>query len=284
MDYTVVLIDNPAPHVRRVTLNRPEKRNALNSVLRQEIITAVRAGETDPDVRVTVIAANGPSFCGGYDLTQNVTQSGTATPAADYPYVGAGGFQRSVVDLWTSMWDLSKPVIAQVHGHCLAGGSELATGCDLVYVAEDARIGYPAVRFGTPDMQYHAWLMGMRRGMELMLTGDSMTGIEAADWGFANRAFPTGELARETLRIAQRIANIPSDVLQINKRTVHRAMDHMGMRQALRAGTELSIVNSGSEGGREFIDNIRKLGLTEALNIRDAAFQDGRTITTHTQD
>jgi enoyl-CoA hydratase len=238
----------------------------------------------DPDVRVTVIAANGPSFCGGYDLTQNVTQAGTATPAADYPYVGAGGFQRSVVDLWTSMWDLSKPVIAQVHGHCLAGGSELATGCDLVYVAEDARIGYPAVRFGTPDMQYHAWLMGMRRGMELMLTGDSMTGTEAAAWGFANRAFPAGELARETLRIAQRIANIPSDVLQVNKRTVHRAMDQMGMRQALRAGTELSIVNSGSEGGREFIDNIRKLGLTEALNIRDGAFQDGRTITAHSQD
>jgi enoyl-CoA hydratase/carnithine racemase len=283
MDYTLVLIDNPAPHVRRVTLNRPEKRNALNSVLRQEVITAVRAGESDPDVRVTVIAANGPSFCGGYDLTQNVTQAGTATPAADYPYVGAGGFQRSVVDLWTSMWDLSKPVIAQVHGHCLAGGSELATGCDLVYVAEDARIGYPAVRFGTPDMQYHAWLMGMRRGMELMLTGDSMTGTEAADWGFANRAFPAGELARETLRIAQRVANIPSDVLQVNKRTVHRAMDQMGMRQALRAGTELSIVNSGSEGGREFIDNIRKLGLTEALNIRDAAFQDGRTITAHSQ-
>jgi enoyl-CoA hydratase len=133
-------------------------------------------------------------------------------------------------------------------------------------------------------MQYHAWLMGMRRGMELMLTGDSMTGTEAADWGFANRAFPAGELARETLRIAQRIANIPSDVLQVNKRTVHRAMDQMGMRQALRAGTELSIVNSGSEGGREFIDNIRKLGLTEALNIRDAAFQDGRTITAHSQD
>jgi enoyl-CoA hydratase len=284
MDYTLVLIDNPAPHVRRVTLNRPEKRNALNSVLRQEVITAVRAGESDPDVRVTVIAANGPSFCGGYDLTQNVTEAGTATPAADYPYVGAGGFQRSVVDLWTSMWDLSKPVIAQVHGHCLAGGSELATGCDLVYVAEDARIGYPAVRFGTPDMQYHAWLMGMRRGMELMLTGDSMTGTEAADWGFANRAFPAGALARETLRIAQRIANIPSDVLQVNKRTVHRAMDQMGMRQALRAGTELSIVNSGSAGGREFIDNIRKLGLTEALNIRDAAFQDGRTITAHSLD
>jgi enoyl-CoA hydratase len=207
MEYTVVLIDSPAPYVRRVTLNRPEKRNALNSVLRHEIVAAVREGETDPDVRVTIIAANGPSFCGGYDLTQNVTAP--APPAADYPYPGAGGFQRSVVDLWTSLWDLSKPVIAQVHGHCLAGGSELATGCDLVYVAEDARIGYPAVRFGTPDMQYHAWLVGMRRGMELMLTGDSMTGIEAADWGFANRAFPAGRLEAETLRIARRIATSP---------------------------------------------------------------------------
>jgi enoyl-CoA hydratase len=279
MEYTVVLIDNPAPYVRRVTLNRPEKRNALNSVLRHEIVAAVREGETDPGVRVTIIAANGPSFCGGYDLTQNVTAP--ATPSADYPYSGAGGFQRSVVDLWTSMWDLSKPVIAQVHGHCLAGGSELATGCDLVYVAEDARIGYPAVRFGTPDMQYHAWLVGMRRGMELMLTGDSMTGVEAADWGFANRAFPAGRLEAETLRIAQRIANIPSDVLQVNKRTIHRAMDHMGMRQALRAGTELSIVNGHSEGGREFINNIRELGLTAALSIRDAPFNDGRTAIQH---
>jgi enoyl-CoA hydratase len=148
-------------------------------------------------------------------------------------------------------------------------------------VAEDARIGYPAVRFGTPDMQYHAWLMGMRRGMELMLTGDSMTGVEAADWGFANRAFPAAELAAETLRVARRIAHIPSDVLQVNKRTIHRAMDQMGMRQALRAGTELSIVNSHSEGGREFIDNIRELGLTEALTIRDASFQDGRTVISH---
>ena len=150
MEYTSVLIDSPVPRVRRVTLNRPHKRNALNSALRQEIIAAVRAGETDPDVRVTIIAANGPSFCGGYDLTQNVTEGGQAMPAADYPYASAGGFQRSVVDLWTSMWDLSKPVIAQVHGQCLAGGSELAMGCDLVYVAEDAQIGYPAVRFGRP--------------------------------------------------------------------------------------------------------------------------------------
>ena len=94
-----------------------------------------------------------------------------------------------------------------------------------------------------------------------------------------NRAFPAGELARETLRIAQRIANIPSDVLQVNKRTIHRAMDHMGLRQALRAGTELSAVATSTEGFQEFIASIRERGLTEALSIRDAPFQDGRTIT-----
>ena len=121
--------------------------------------------------------------------------------------------------------------------------------------------------------------MGMRRGMELMLTGDSMTGTEAADWGFANRAFPADQLAAQTLRIAERIATIPSDVLQVNKRTIHRAMDHMGMRQALRAGTELSVVATHAEGFQEFINNVKELGLTEALSIRDAPFRDGRTIT-----
>ena len=91
------------------------------------------------------------------------------------------------------IWDLTKPVIAQVHGYCLAGGSELATGCDLVYVAEDAQIGYPAVRFvSPPDMQFHPWFMGMRTAMEMILTGDSITGTEAAARGFANRAFPRG--------------------------------------------------------------------------------------------
>lgn len=114
-------------------------------------------------------------------------------------------------------------------------------------MADDAKIGYPAVRFATPDMQYHAWLVGMRRGMELMLTGDTMSGSKAANWGYANRAFPADRLEAETLRIAERIANIPSDVLQVNKRSIHRAMEYMGMRQALRAGTEMSVVNSPTD-------------------------------------
>ena len=107
------------------------------------------------------------------------------------------------------IWDLAKPVIAQVHGYCLAGGSELATGCDLVYVAEDAQMGYPAVRFGVPDMHFHAWFLGMRAAMEMMVTGDSISGLEAVRLGWANRAFPVDELDAEVLEVAERIALDP---------------------------------------------------------------------------
>src|SRR5690606_34784180 len=128
-------------------------------------------------------------------------------PAPEWTAAGLGEYPRHVTEGWMSIWDLAKPVIAQVHGYCLAGGTELATGCDLVYVAEDAQIGYPAVRFGTQDMQYHAWLMGMRLGMEQMLTGNSLTGVEAAQCGFATRAFPAEELEERVLAIAQQITH-----------------------------------------------------------------------------
>ena len=121
------------------------------------------------------------------------------------PFYTAGGdgpWPRARHRGWMSIWDLAKPVIAQVHGYCLAGGSELATGCDLVYVAEDAQIGYPAVRFGAPDMQFHAWFLGMRTAMEMMLTGDSISGVEAAQRGWANRAYPADELEAAVVDVA----------------------------------------------------------------------------------
>ena len=157
-----------------------------------------------------------------------------------------------------SIWDLAKPVIAQVHGYCLAGGSELATGCDLVYVADDAQIGYPAVRFGTPDMQYHAWLFGMRAGMESMLTGDSFSGPSRR----ARLGQPRlpGRRARggRARPIASRIAQIPSDVVQINKRTVHRAMEAMGLRASIRSGTELSALATHSADRAELHQGPRR--------------------------
>ena len=175
---------------------------------------------------------------------------------------------------------LPKPFIASVHGYCLAGGSELATGCDLVYVAEDAKIGYPAVRFGVPDMQFHAWLCGMRAAMEMMLTGDSISGTEAAELGWANRAYPAEELEDEVVRMAQRIALVPPDMVQLNKRVVHRGMEVMGLRTAIRTGTELCALGTKQETMHAFVNEMRA-GLTQALQHRDEPFGDYRTKEPH---
>jgi enoyl-CoA hydratase len=274
---SLVLADDPAPHVRRLTLNRPEKRNALNHPLRGRLIEELRAADLDDDVRVTIIRGAGTCFSAGYDL-------GGGNEGHDEPHFtapGEGHWPRHVTETWMGIWDLQKPVIAQVHGYCLAGGSELATGCDLVYVADDAKMGYPAVRFGVPDMQFHAWMLGMRAAMEMMVTGDSISGEEAVRLGWANRAFPADELDAEVLAVAERVAKLPPDIVALNKRTVHRAMDHMGLRQSIRAGTDLCALGIHQESFGVFIEQMRSKGLTAALQQRDEPFGDYRTAEPH---
>ena len=272
MEYTLILVDDPAPGVRRITLNRPEKRNALNHPLRGQLLDALHIGDRDPDVRVQIIRGAGKSFSAGYDLQGN--------PDDDYPFftaAGEGQWPRHQTDSWMGIWDLAKPVIAQVHGYCLAGGSELATGCDLVYIADDAQMGYPAVRFGVPDMHFHAWFVGMRTAMEMMVTGDSLTGVQAAEKGWANRSFPVDELEAGVLEIAQRIALMPPDLVQLNKRVVHRGMEVMGLRTAIRFGTELCALGTHQESMHRFVEQVRAQGLTETLSARDGTFGDYRT-------
>ncbi|MGZ5937319.1 MAG: enoyl-CoA hydratase-related protein [Rhizomicrobium sp.] len=269
----LILIDNPAPHVRRLTLNRPEKRNALSNELRGELYAALEAGDRDADVRVMILRGAGACFSAGYDLSRE----GGRQPQPYQTAAGAGQWARHVVEGCFKIWDLAKPVIAQVHGWCLAGGSELATACDLVYVAEDAQIGYPPVRMmSPPDNQFHAWLCGLRPAMEMMLTGDAISGIEAVRVGFANRAFVPEKLEAGTLAMAERVAKIPSDVQQMNKRSVHRAMEIMGLRAAIRAGTEIQALALTTESSRETFAKFRD-GVTKGLDARDAAFKDYRT-------
>ena len=228
-------MDAPADHVRRITLNRPDKRNAISNRMRAEIFEVLQRHDRDEAVRVTIIRGSGKCFSSGYDLADDL--------ASDQPYYtagGDGGWSRHVSEGWMRIWDLAKPVIAQVHGYAMAGGSELACACDLVYVAEDAKIGYPVVRMlSPPDMQFHPWLMGMRAAMEMMLTGDSISGEEAVRQGFANRAYPADELDQRVLERALQVASIAPDLNQLNKRSVHRAMDIMGIRTAIRSGSEL---------------------------------------------
>jgi enoyl-CoA hydratase len=236
MTYDTILVDRPAEHVARITLNRPEKRNAISTPMRVELLDALRAHDYDPEVRVTVIRGAGKCFSAGYDLGGGPMMEG----APFYSAPGDGQWARQANDTWFSIWDLAKPVIAQIHGYAIAGATELASACDLVYVADDAAISYPVVRLlSPPDWQYHTVLLGLRRAMELMLTGDPISGTEAAAIGFANKSFPDKRLEESVLGVAGRIAGIPSDLTQINKRSVHRAFDVWGARAAIRAGTEL---------------------------------------------
>jgi enoyl-CoA hydratase len=268
----LVLIDQPLPHVRRLTLNRPEKRNALSNDLRRELFAALEAADRDPDVRVIIIRGAGACFSAGYDLSLE----GRAQELPFHTAGGAGQWARHVVEGCFRIWDLTKPVIAQVHGWCLAGGSELAAACDLVYCAEDAQIGYPPVRsMSPPDNQFHAWFCGMRAAMEMMLTGDAMDGREAVRVGFANKAFPEGELESAVTGIAERVAKIPTDVQQMNKRSVHRAMEIMGLRAAVRAGAEIQALALTTESSRAMFDQFRD-GVTKGLDARDAGHGDYR--------
>lgn len=272
MEYTKIIVDRPLEYVQRITLNRPEKRNPLSNELRTQMFHALETGDQDDSVRVTIIRGAGPCFSAGYDLQSNV--------AEDQPFYTAGGlanWPRHVVEGCFKMWDMAKPIIAQVHGYCLAGGTELATACDLVYVAEDAKIGYPVVRsISPPDNQFYPWIVGMQRAMELMLTGDHMDGREAVECGFANRAFAENELEENVLAMAQRVSMVPSDLQQINKRAVHRQMDAMGIRAGIRAGTEMQQLATFTQSTQAHLADMRK-GLTQALSKRDAAFGDYRT-------
>jgi enoyl-CoA hydratase len=263
-DAPVIVIDQPAEFVARITLNRPAKRNAISTPLRVAMLEALHRHDHDSAVRVTIVRGAGVCFSAGYDLG-----GGLMDDPPHHTAPGDGVWSRHVSESWFSIWDLAKPVIAQVHGLCIGGATELAQACDLVYAADDARISYPVVRvLSPPDWPYHTALLGMRRAMELMLTGDAISGTEAATIGWANRAFPADMLDEEVLRVAERIAGVATDLQQINKRLVHRQSDILGSRAAIRAGSELQAL----AGRQESVQQLRGNAL-EAMRNANAAMR-----------
>jgi enoyl-CoA hydratase len=269
-EFDTILLDTPAEGVSRITLNRPDKRNAISTQLRGELLTALEANDFDDAVRVTVIRGGGVCFSAGYDLGGDLMAE---PPFHTAP--GDGQWSRHVTQNWFAFWDLAKPVIAQVHGYAIAGATELAQACDLVYVADDARIGYPIVRVASPpDWQYHMPLLGMRRSMEIMLTGEDLTADEAVSIGWANKAFPADELDDSVLDVARRIAAVATDLAQINKRLVHRQAEIMGVRSAIRAGSEFQAL----AGHQKSVESFKKdpLGTMKRHNAADAARREER--------
>ncbi|HEY8120368.1 MAG TPA: enoyl-CoA hydratase/isomerase family protein [Myxococcota bacterium] len=234
-EYSTLLIDDPAPRVRRITLNRPDKRNAISNALRGELLDALRAADGDDAVSVSIVRGAGVCFSSGYDLKSDL--------GANQPYFTPNvGLQwaRHVSEGWMSIWDLAKPVIAQIHGFAMAGGLELAGACDLAYAASDAKLSHPVLRIaGLPDFAWFPVLLNPRHAMELHLTGRVYSGEEAERAGLVNRAFAPDELEARVLEIASAMAQTPVAVLSVNKRFVHTALEARGARSVIRTGGDL---------------------------------------------
>ena len=266
-----------------IQLNRPEKMNALSHNLRAEVFNALKDYEIDPDVRVIILRGSGRAWSAGYDLSgisktqddRDYVEKRSGLPAVGPIHPGQGQWPQHLLSGYWQIWECTKPVISMVHGYCLAGGTELATMCDLMFVADDAIIGYPPVRAMTPvDIIYHPWNMHMKKARELLYTGDSVTGTEAAEIGWANYAFPIAELEARTEAFAERIANIDGPMLQMTKRQVNRVYEIMGFRTSLQVGGDIQELGRARPGGDQFGRIAREKGLKAALDWRDSPFQD----------
>jgi enoyl-CoA hydratase len=265
MSSPVLLVEDSGP-IRRLTLNRPEKLNALDSAMVEALSEALGIAAEDVRVRVIVIAGAGRSFCAGYDLSED---SG--------PESALDGLSQSLDRLF-EVFDHPRPIIAQVHGHCLAGGCDLMMMCDLALASDDAVFGQPEIRFGsTVVAQVMPWLIGARRAKELIMTGhDRLDAREAHRIGLVNRVVPRHDLEAETMRLAKELAVVDPAVMTLTKQAINRSWEAAGFRQALIEGVELGAeIETARAPERQEFDRIAaEEGLKEALLWRDHRFDD----------
>ncbi len=264
------LILEKQDRIASITLNRPDKLNALSIELQEELVQALKEVESDTDVRVAIIKGAGRAFSAGYDI-----EPGGTVAYRERTILADRSRLEAVAARWLSLWECSKPVIAQVHGLCLAGGTDMALLADVVVAAEDAKIGHPGVRgIGTQLTQMWAYLVGPMRAKMLMLTGDTITGKQAAEWGLVAAAVPPERLEEEVLRLARRMAAIPVELLSINKLVINRVLENMGLKQSIRSACELDSISHFTPPVKEFWEILNSQGLKAALKWRDRDFED----------
>jgi enoyl-CoA hydratase len=262
-----------------VTLNRPEKLNALSPALLDELEAALLAADADGEVRVIVLRGAGRSFSTGMDLDAEAGGPWYRGEVREPGAAGAGErtdfeamreqIQETARRWFRVIWELRKPVVAQVQGHALALGSELALMCDVTIVAQDAQLGYPpATIHGPAGAFYYLWFAGLKKGKELMLTGATVDGEEAVRLGFANRAVPADRLEEETRAMAELIARTPVEILTLSKHTANRIYEQMGMKTSIEWGLEMNTLAYYTEASKRWDELIREQGVKAALAAR----------------
>jgi enoyl-CoA hydratase len=282
--------------IARITLDRPERGNGITLEMPPELAACVERANLDPEVHVIALAGNGAGFCGGYDLVlaaegkgdREPDEAGPAGSPLDPEIIAANhdpsGTWDPVTDfqmMWRnvrgfmSLFHSEKPVLCKVHGFCVAGGTDMALCADLLVVEDTARIGYPPARvWGVPTTALWAARLGHARAKRLLLTGDSITGAEAAEWGLASEAAPADRLDERFEALLTRVAQIPVNQLVMHKLLVNQALYAQGLHATQVLGTFMDGIARHTPEGFAFQRRAAEAGWREAVRERDEPFGD----------
>lgn len=266
--------------IARITLNRPDVMNAINDELPVQLSQAVARADADQDVHVIVLSGNGPAFCAGYDLTfyaegngsGEVTQPMPWDPIKDYRFMWAN------TEHFMSLWRAVKPVICKVHGHAVAGGSDIALCADLTLMADDALIGYmPARVWGCPTTAMWVYRLGAEKAKRMLFTGDKITGREAADMGLVMKSVPADQLDDAVEELAARMSSVPINQLAMQKMVINQAIEQTGLMQTQRLATIFDGITRHSPEGLHFKERAETVGWKQAVTERDQGTFDWTT-------
>lgn len=270
MTFTGTTVDYAVrDHRAYLTLNRPERLNAITGEMAREIGDAVAAANADDSVRVIVVQGAGRAFCAGYDL-KLYAEGGAEHQGAVWDPIKDFRMMKTNTDHFFSLWRSAKPTVAKVHGYAVAGGSDIALSCDLVVMAEDARIGYmPARVWGCPTTAMWVYRLGAERAKRMLLTGDTIDGIRAREWGLVIDAVPAAELDTAVEELVDRMAGVPTNQLVMQKMMINQAYDNMGLQTTQNLAILFDGITRHSPEGRWFVDFAQQHGLDAAVQWRD---------------
>ncbi len=258
--------------IGRITLNRPEAMNAINHELPLDLAEAVRQANDDKKVHVIVLSGNGPAFCAGYDLLKYAQNDGSNTFTQTMPWDPMRDYKAMMRnnDCFMSLWRSYKPVIAKVHGYAVAGGSDIALCSDIIFMEENARIGYMPTRvWGCPTTAMWVYRIGAEKAKRMLFTGDKITGKEAQELGLIYRAVPEAELDAEVEAMAERMAGVPQNQLMMQKLMINQAYDNMGLNNTQMIATLFDGITRHSPEGLNFKQRAEERGWKEAVKERD---------------
>ena len=265
--------------VRSLVLCRADEYNTITPQFREEFADALDDADTDPSVRVVLIRAEGPTFCAGFGLDwSTVAQASEGTDEGRvWDSVADLAMISRYADTWAKLFELSKPTIAAVQGWCIAGGTDMILNADMIIAADSARFGYPPARvWGTPEAPW-MWIarLGLERAKRYLLTGDEMTGTEAAAIGFVLEVVPEGQLLETATALAQRMALLPLNQLQMLKLLCNDVAREMYRPERSRLlGTLFDGVARHTQEGLDFVARAQKVGWRQVVRERDEPFGD----------